>query len=79
MTESYDDKAEVAEFKKISIPLMKRIYPSLMNSKLSSVQPFPTSFNYYLNRFEVVDEAFVKPKEKPQVWHSIDDPWEPQL
>lgn len=38
------------EFKRISIPLVRRIYPSLIANKITSVQPLlePTGLVYYL-------------------------------
>lgn len=39
-----------AEFKRIKIPLVRRIYPSLIANKIVSVQPLlgPSSLVYYL-------------------------------
>ena len=41
---------ESAEFKRISIPLVRRIYPQLIANKIVSVQPLlaPTGLVYYL-------------------------------
>ena len=41
----------ILQFKKISIPLVKRIYPQLIADKLVSVQPMtqPASLSFYLN------------------------------
>jgi len=41
----------LANFKKISIPLVKRIYPKLIAEQLVSVQPMtqPAALSYYLN------------------------------
>lgn len=42
--------AKPAEFKRISIPLVRRIYPQLIANKIVSVQPLlgPTALTYYL-------------------------------
>jgi hypothetical protein len=40
----------IAEFKRISVPLVRRIYPQLIANKIVSVQPLqgPTGLMYYL-------------------------------
>jgi len=42
--------ADIAQFKRISIPLVRRIYPQLIANKIVSVQPLlgPTGLVYYL-------------------------------
>jgi len=44
------DTGDVAQFKRISIPLVRRIYPQLIANKIVSVQPLlgPTGLVYYL-------------------------------
>lgn len=44
------DTSDVAQFKRISIPLVRRIYPQLIANKIVSVQPLlgPTGLVYYL-------------------------------
>jgi len=44
------DTSDVAQFKRISIPLIRRIYPQLIANKIVSVQPLlgPTGLVYYL-------------------------------
>jgi len=44
------DISDVAQFKRISIPLVRRIYPQLIANKIVSVQPLlgPTGLVYYL-------------------------------
>ena len=44
------DTSDIAQFKRISIPLVRRIYPQLIANKLVSVQPLlgPTGLVYYL-------------------------------
>lgn len=44
------DTSDIAQFKRISIPLVRRIYPHLIANKIVSVQPLlgPTGLVYYL-------------------------------
>lgn len=77
---------EVAEFKRISIPLVRRIYPSLIANKIVSVQPLagPSSLVYYLrhkysqNKGTMQDDTWVVKKKKKVIWRPITDPFEPQ-
>jgi hypothetical protein len=50
MNEVSTDTGDVAQFKRISIPLVRRIYPQLIANKIVSVQPLlgPTGLVYYL-------------------------------
>jgi hypothetical protein len=50
INETATDTADVAQFKRISIPLVRRIYPQLIANKIVSVQPLlgPTGLVYYL-------------------------------
>jgi hypothetical protein len=50
MNEAATDTADIAQFKRISIPLVRRIYPQLIANKIVSVQPLlgPTGLVYYL-------------------------------
>jgi hypothetical protein len=50
INESSTDSGDVAQFKRISIPLVRRIYPQLIANKIVSVQPLlgPTGLVYYL-------------------------------
>jgi len=50
MNETATDSSDVANFKRISIPLVRRIYPQLIANKVVSVQPLlgPTGLVYYL-------------------------------
>lgn len=43
-------ECDPAQFKRISIPLVRRIYPSLIANKITSTQPLlgPTGLVYYL-------------------------------
>jgi len=77
---------EVAQFKRISIPLMRRIYPQLIANQICSVQPLagPTGLVHYLrykyseNKGGIIntDGWTIKPKKK-KIWRDINDPWEP--
>jgi hypothetical protein len=48
--ENATDTGDIAQFKRISIPLVRRIYPQLIANKIVSVQPLlgPTGLVYYL-------------------------------
>ena len=50
MNEVATDTSDIAQFKRISIPLVRRIYPQLIANKVVSVQPLlgPTGLVYYL-------------------------------
>lgn len=50
INEASTDTGDVAQFKRISIPLVRRIYPQLIANKIVSVQPLlgPTGLVYYL-------------------------------
>ena len=50
INESSTDTGDVAQFKRISIPLVRRVYPQLIANKIVSVQPLlgPTGLVYYL-------------------------------
>jgi hypothetical protein len=50
MNEVSTDTGDIAQFKRISIPLVRRIYPQLIANKIVSVQPLlgPTGLVYYL-------------------------------
>lgn len=50
INETMTDTGDVAQFKRISIPLVRRIYPQLIANKIVSVQPLlgPTGLVYYL-------------------------------
>lgn len=50
MNETATDTGDIAQFKRISIPLVRRIYPQLIANKIVSVQPLlgPTGLVYYL-------------------------------
>lgn len=50
MNEVSTDTSDIAMFKRISIPLVRRIYPQLIANKIVSVQPLlgPTGLVYYL-------------------------------
>jgi predicted nucleic acid-binding OB-fold protein len=48
MNEAMTDTGDIAQFKRISIPLVRRIYPQLISNKIVSVQPLlgPTGLVY---------------------------------
>lgn len=80
-------ETEIAQFGRISIPLVRRIYPSLIADKIVSVQPLtgPTGLVYYLNHkysknkgTERMEPVWTVKKKKKVVWRSIEDPFEPQ-
>lgn len=50
LNELSTDTGDIAQFKRISIPLIRRIYPQLIANKIVSVQPLlgPTGLVYYL-------------------------------
>lgn len=50
INEAATDTGDVAQFKRISIPLVRRVYPQLIANKIVSVQPLlgPTGLVYYL-------------------------------
>jgi len=50
INEASTDSGDVSQFKRISIPLVRRIYPQLIANKVVSVQPLlgPTGLVYYL-------------------------------
>lgn len=50
INEQATDTGDIAQFKRISIPLVRRIYPQLIANKIVSVQPLlgPTGLVYYL-------------------------------
>lgn len=50
LNEAMTDTGDIASFKRISIPLVRRIYPQLIANKIVSVQPLlgPTGLVYYL-------------------------------
>lgn len=76
---------DVAEFKRISIPLIRRIYPSLIANSLVNVQPLlgPSGLVHYL-RFRYsenkggIEPAWTVKKKKKIIWRSIEEPFEPQ-
>lgn len=50
INETATDTSDIAQFKRISIPLVRRIYPQLIANKVVSVQPLlgPTGLVYYM-------------------------------
>lgn len=60
---------DIASFSKFTIPLMKRVYPSLIAEKLVAVQPLlgPS--------FPLNGEIFKPPKKKSR-YRDLDEPWD---
>src|SRR3954468_6145231 len=50
INEQSTDTGDIAQFKRISIPLVRRIYPQLIANKIVTVQPLlgPTGLVYYM-------------------------------
>jgi hypothetical protein len=50
INETMTDTSDISQFKRISIPLVRRIYPQLIANKVVSVQPLlgPTGLVYYM-------------------------------
>lgn len=48
------DTADVAQFKRISIPLVRRIYPQLIANKIVSVQPLLGPTGGILSPFQIL-------------------------
>jgi hypothetical protein len=76
-----ENSVDIGQFKRISIPLIRREYPPLIANKLISVQPLlgPTGLAYYL-RFkysqqqqQIAEGWTLKKKNK---WRTIKDEWE---
>ena len=84
MNESPIDTSDLFQFKRISIPLVRRIYPQLIANKIVSVQPLtgPTGLAYYLryrysSQHPIGDNTWtIKPKKK-KIWRDVTEPWEP--
>jgi len=76
---------DIAQFKRISIPLVRRIYPQLIANNIVSVQPLagPSILPHYIrhqysqNKESPInnDEWIIKSKKK-KIWRDIDDVWE---
>ena len=67
------EDAYLGQFKKFKLPLIRRVYPQLISSKITSIQPLntPSYFNY-------LDQMRVNSMEKTskQKHRSITDKWE---
>ena len=72
---------DVGQFKRIKIPLMRKIYPQLIANKIVNVQPLlgPTGLVYYLrHKYSTNSKTPVEiPVVKPSKYRQIDDSWEP--
>jgi hypothetical protein len=62
INETSTDTGDVAQFKRISIPLVRRIYPQLIANKVVSVQPLlgPTGLVYYMRFRYSTDKGSVR-------------------
>lgn len=84
MSDEIPEMPEVAQFKRLSLPLIRRVYPQLIHDKFCGVQPLsgPSTLPYYLraslNRIQGInnDGWIIKPKKK-KIWRDITEPWEP--
>ena len=65
MNENPVDTSDISQFKRINIPLVRRLYKPLVRDSLMGVVPMPVG----------AVEEFVPRKEKPQL-RSIDDQWD---
>lgn len=63
-----DKEKEVTSFKRISIPLVRRIYPQLIANNLCIVEPLMT----------LPPEEPSRKKIRKKKYRSIDEPWEVQ-
>jgi len=77
---------EVAQFSRMAIPLMRRIYPQLIANQIYSVQPLacPTGLVHYLrykyseNKGSTINtDGWIIKSKKKKIWRDINDPWEP--
>lgn len=63
---------DLAPFKRISIPLVRRIYPQLIANKIVGVQPMMPTAEEALEMAEATRRKNIKRKK----YRSIDEPWE---
>ena len=70
---------DVGQFKRIKIPLMRKIYPQLIANKIVNVQPLlgPTGLVYYLKYRYSSNSKTPEPVFVPRKYRQIDDSWEP--
>lgn len=70
------DTGDIAQFKRISIPLVRRIYPQLIANKIVSVQPLlgPTGLVYYL-RFRMSSDKGATRGASVNSGFPADDPY----
>lgn len=66
-------------FTRISIPLIKRVYPQLIASKITSIQPLsPTS--HLMADLILSNQKHMNSKWTVEftgkIWRSLDEPWE---
>lgn len=75
--------ADCGGFKRISVPLVRRIYPQLIANKIVSVQPLsgPSGLVHYLrHRYSgqqpINDDTWIIKNKKKKIWRDITEPWE---
>jgi hypothetical protein len=71
MNEKLTDTNDIGKFKRISIPLVRRIFPQLIMNNLVNVQP--------MSAHVVMEEDTVASRKKQirkKQYRSIDDAWE---
>lgn len=69
MNEKPVNTDDLAQFKRISIPLVRRIFPQLIANKIFSVQPMTTDL-------PLMEEDTRKKQIRKKQYRSIDDAWE---
>lgn len=76
-------ETDIAQFTRMSIPLVKRIYPQLIADKIIQAQPLLLAnrinlvYKYSSNQMPQ-EETWVVKKRKKIIWRSVDEPFEPQ-
>lgn len=76
LNETLTDTGDIAQFKRISIPLVRRIYPQLIANKVVSVQPLlgPTGLVYYLRFRYSSNKGSMRGKDLSALGYPSDDP-----
>lgn len=66
LSEQATSPADIAKFERISIPLIRRIYPSFIGPMFSGIATVDSKI-----------EELVPSKKKKKQWRDINEPWEP--
>ena len=81
-----ENSEQLAQFSRMSVPLIRQIYPSLIASDIVSVQPLlaPTGLVHYLNfryskNSKSEDSSWVIKDKKKKIWRDINEPWEQSI